>query len=393
MNSRERFLSIMDFTTGTRTMMWEFGYWRDVYNRWWKEGLPKITSSNKWTNVSLFWDGTVIGEAYPWNEIGQEPHDTDVAAFFHFDSPTVAVPLNLGMEPPFEEKVLRYEGENIVIIDQMGVGMKTRKDGKSIPQFLFYPVKELSDFVKLKKRFQPDLEKRLPDDWRNRRERYKQRDYPLALGGYPFGFFGYLRALMGVERLLYSFYDDPKLIISMLEYLTDFYIELITSILNEIEVDCIHIWEDMAYKNGPLISPKMFRDFFMPYYKKFINAVISKGVKNIFVDSDGNISELIPILLDCGVTGLYPFEVAAGMNVVAVRKKFPQLKMMGGIDKRKVAVGKEAIDEELRSKLPIMLEQGGYIPFIDHLVPCGISWENFRYYRERLYKWAEKFGN
>jgi uroporphyrinogen decarboxylase len=49
-----------------------------------------------------------------------------------------------------------------------------------------------------------------------------------------------------------------------------------------------------------------------------------------------------------------------------------------------VAKGKEAIDKELDSKVPFMIQSGGYIPHIDHLVPPEVSWEDFIYYRTRL---------
>ena len=79
------------------------------------------------------------------------------------------------------------------------------------------------------------------------------------------------------------------------------------------------------------------------------------------------------------------------MDIVRVRKKYPQLLIQGGLDKIKVAQSKEAIDAELEAKLPFLLSQGGYIPFLDHLVPPKISWENFRYYRQRVNEYIEKY--
>jgi uroporphyrinogen decarboxylase len=88
--------------------------------------------------------------------------------------------------------------------------------------------------------------------------------------------------------------------------------------------------------------------------------------------------------LEGGVTGLTPFEVQAGNDIVSVREKYPRLQILGGIDKMKIAQGKAAIDEELNAKIPFMLKRGGYIPHVDHHAHPGISWENFKYYRNLL---------
>jgi uroporphyrinogen decarboxylase len=167
-------------------------------------------------------------------------------------------------------------------------------------------------------------------------------------------------------------------------YLADFWIALFEPVLREVQVDALLIWEDMCYRGGPLISPEMFRKFILPGYRKVASFARGQGIKVINVDSDGDVWKLIPLWVEGGVNVLYPFEVAAGMNVVAVRERFPRLGIMGGIDKRALIAGKEAIDRELEARVPFMLKHGGYVPTVDHLVPPDVSFENFRYYREKL---------
>jgi uroporphyrinogen decarboxylase len=108
------------------------------------------------------------------------------------------------------------------------------------------------------------------------------------------------------------------------------------------------------------------------------------GVTIFIVDSDGNLEKLIPLFLEAGITALFPFEVQAGNDIVSIRRKYPRLQILGGIDKLKIAQGKAAIDEELNSKVSVMLRSGGYIPHVDHHVHPDISWEDFIYYRTRL---------
>ena len=108
------------------------------------------------------------------------------------------------------------------------------------------------------------------------------------------------------------------------------------------------------------------------------------GVRNIIVDTDGKCWDLISLFLEGGATGLFPVEVAAGMDVVEVRKRYPRLQIMGGIDKRALSKGKRKIDKEFEAKIRFMVRKGGYIPHVDHQVPPDVSLDNFVYYRNRI---------
>lgn len=237
-------------------------------------------------------------------------------------------------------------------------------------------------------RLNPKDKRRYPEDLEELAEKYKNRDYPLTMGAIeaPMGFFGSLRYLLGEVRLFTCYYDNPKFIKSIIDYLADFWIELWHPVISHIKPDCFHLWEDMCYKTGPLISPEFFRQFMLPAYKKLTGFLRENGINVIFVDTDGNCWELIPLFIEGGVTGLYPMEVAAAMNVVEVRKTFPRLQITGGIDKRVLAQDKEAIDRELESKIPFMVKKGGYIPHVDHNIPPDVPFQNFLYYRRRLEK-------
>ena len=113
-------------------------------------------------------------------------------------------------------------------------------------------------------------------------------------------------------------------------------------------------------------------------------------MKWISLDSDGDITKLIPIWLEGGVNVIYPFEVQAGMDVIKARKEFgKELRMIGGFDKRACAKGKKAIDKEF-DRLEPLVKEGGYILSPDHSFPPDVSFENYRYFMEewkaRIYK-------
>ncbi len=109
-------------------------------------------------------------------------------------------------------------------------------------------------------------------------------------------------------------------------------------------------------------------------------------VNIIFVDTDGDFWKMIPKFIEGGVTGVFPCEVNANMDVAAIREAYPKFQLIGGVDKMKLFMGKEAIDAELDRKIAPTIRKGGYIPTIDHLVPENTPWSFFSYYRERLNK-------
>jgi hypothetical protein len=134
------------------------------------------------------------------------------------------------------------------------------------------------------------------------------------------------------------------------------------------------------------------KEFMLPYYRRFISFLRGAGVKYIFVDTDGDCFDLIPLFVETGVNGMYPFEVSCGMDIVKVRQAFPELRMMGGIPKSEIALGPGRIDEILRPVAEVV-RTGGYIPFGDHFIPPDVSWENFHYYRNRLNQIIDQCGN
>jgi uroporphyrinogen decarboxylase len=106
-----------------------------------------------------------------------------------------------------------------------------------------------------------------------------------------------------------------------------------------------------------------------------------------WVDSDGDISLLIPLWLEAGVNCMFPIEVGTwGADPVALRNEYGKdLLMMGGFDKKILAKSKEAIEAEVRRLTPLV-EEGGFIGFCDHRVPPDVPLENYWHYLELVRK-------
>jgi uroporphyrinogen decarboxylase len=377
LNTRERFLAVMNFEP-VNTLKWEFGYWASAVRRWYQEGLvQKVGLAASWP------DGIGIhGGAAGWRQ--SRPLDYDVGDAVGLDEGLQRIPFNNFVYPQFDEEIIEEGPDWQLIRNEVGVIEKRRNDRTALSGFVRGPIANREDWEQFKaERLQPSLKGRLPANWDELKRGYQNRSFPLALGG-THGFFGTPRFLFGEVQVLTAFYDEPELMHDIINYLADFWLELYNQMLDLIEVDLILIWEDMCFNHGPLISPATFREFLLPAYQKLTSFIRSRGIRHIFVDTDGNIWKLLPLFIEGGVTGLYPFEASAGMNVAEVRRAFPDLQILGGISKMALAQGPAAIDAELQLKIPWMLQQGGYIPYVDHFVPPDVSWDNFLYYRQQL---------
>jgi uroporphyrinogen-III decarboxylase len=204
------------------------------------------------------------------------------------------------------------------------------------------------------------------------------------VGGYM-----YLRSLMGPEGVLYMVYDNPKLIHDCMETWFALSDKVIGEYQKFVTLDELFLAEDICYNMGPLISPDMMREFLFPYYQQLISNIKARQLDKsrhlyIQIDTDGNAVPVIPVYQEIGMDVMSPFEVASFCDVVEIGRQFPDLVILGGIDKRVLAEGKDAIDRHLDYILPVMSERGGYCPTCDHGVPEEVSLENYRHYRKRV---------
>jgi uroporphyrinogen decarboxylase len=342
---------------------YELGCWAQTVQRWRNEGMPD-------------------GEACVGDMFEGEP-------FFRIDRRDFAK-LDTRPIPDFGYEVLEETERYIIARHGNGVVTKALKEGAvdgvrmSMDQYLSFPVTDRASWQELKRRYDAGAPNRYPRGWEEDVLRWRERDYPLCLlQNASFGLYSHLRSWVGTEGISYMFYEEPALVEEMVEYATEFILGLMERALGEVEFDYFNFFEDCAGKGSPLIGPELFRRFLMPSYKRIIERFHRAGIRSVWVDSDGDPEVLIPLWMECGVNCFWPLEQASGMDPNRLRRKFGKgLVLCGGIDKREIARGRDAIERELRGKIPPMLEDGGYIPHIDHMVPPDISYDNFMYYLE-----------
>ena len=352
MNDRERFLATMNYQKRDRCPWGEMGFWPETLERWHKEG---------------------------WSE------DIPLNQFFGFDRLREEVNVSYRFIPSFKTEILEETDRYLIVRRDTGVIAKEFKGELSyhMPQWLKFPLETRKDWEnEIKPRLNPDSPERYPDNWDERVREWRQRDYPLTLR--MGSIFGWLRNWMGMENIAVALYDDPVWVQEMMDYMVDFCCAYGKRALEDVDLDYILLWEDMACKSGPLISPNMFRQFMLKPYKKLTGFIRDYGIDLIIVDSDGYAEPLIPLWIEGGVNGFYPIERASDMDPVGLRSRFGrELRLIGGIDKRAMSAGPKAIDAELAYVTPL-LKEGGYIPWCDHHVPPDVSLENYLYYVKRM---------
>jgi len=363
---RDRFVDTFEYRPVDRVPNWEAGCWGQTRERWEAEGLA--------------------GKELCWNWwYGEEYFGMDHRLF---------VPVSFGMTRPFEQRVLEETDEYEIFVTNKGITRKGLKHGRSkhgtrasMDQFMDFPVKTREDFVEMRKRYDTAVEKQYPKDWRTAElPGWKSATVPTILGRNcsTAGFYWRAREWMGTEALCYAWYDQPDLMHEMMEFIADFTIEVAGPALEEMDFDYVMIAEDMAMKSGPLLGPDTFREFIFPHLKRLVEFLKGGGVRYVMVDTDGNSEPLLPMLLDAGVDAIWPIERAScDMDPIELRRKYGRsLRLFGGVDKRELARGPAAIDAHLASLLPL-IEEGGFIPTVDHTVPPDVSLDNFRYYMDR----------
>jgi uroporphyrinogen decarboxylase len=354
MNDRERFLACVLGQPTDRPPYWLFwGPWDTTLQRWHQEGLPAEVQDHR--------------------------------SSFDPDQPPRAVRVNCGPCPRLERTVLEEDDDSLVYVDTWGVVRRDLKHRESMSTFLRFPVQSREDWQRFKEeRLEPDHPDRLSGDWRQACATWQAAGIPIQLGYYPdVGTFGIVRWLLGDEEGLIAYYSMPDLVHDIMDHMTSLYLTVFEQVAREVRVDVIHIWEDMCSRNGPLISPRHWDEFIGPNYRRIKAFAESHGIPVISVDTDGNPALIASRMVRDGVNLLFPMEVAAGCDVNAWQQVHPTLATMGGIDKRALAAGPQAIDRELARIRPAV-ERGRYIPALDHLVPDDVSWANYAYYARAL---------
>jgi hypothetical protein len=369
MNDRERFQAIMHYRPVDRPPICDFSFWSETIVLWRDQGLPdNVTPADYYYHLG--------GNA-----------DEFFGMDYSMDRVIDAAGLEAGLMPAFEEKVIEDRGDAEVIQQTDGVRVLRHKFLSSIPQHQGYLLVDRESWRKhYKPRLDPAHPGRYPADWDERVKVWKDSHRSQVIGLNAGSLYGWIRNWNGVENLSLIVYDDPAWFEEMVTTVTDCIIGTLTrALVTGGHFDAAFIWEDMAYRAGPLLGPHHFKKFLVPQYRRLTDLLHKHGVDIICVDCDGKIDLLVPLWLEAGVNCIYPIEIGTwGADPLAFRKQYgKEMLMMGGFDKHILARTKQEIEQEIYRLAPLV-EEGGFIPFCDHRVPPDVPLDNYLFYLETV---------
>ena len=245
---------------------------------------------------------------------------------------------------------------------------------------------ELDEYAR---RLDPEDSNRTPAGWKGKIKSWKKREHVLMMRLH-IGFF----ETMGVDgwqrlhELIVLMHDDPGFVRDMLRINGEFVAALTEHLLQDVQIDAAVFSEPIGDNHGPLISPKMYADLVLSSYQPILDVLRRHSVDIPILRTYANARLLIPVLMEHGIDCLWACEVNTdAMDYRSLRQEYGKgLRLIGGIDLDVLREGKEAIRREVQEKVPVLLEQGGYVPLADGRVREDIPYENYIYYRELLEK-------
>ena len=189
---------------------------------------------------------------------------------------------------------------------------------------------------------------------------------------------------MGMERFLSAFYEEPDLMHDVFAHWSEYVAQILQRVLDSVTLDFALFTEDLAGKNGPLVSPRIYDEFWHPYQTPIVDMLREHGVPVVCQWSAGHFEELLPGMLERGFTCTWPLEVIAGMDASELRERFGRdLLLGGGIAKEAVIAGPAAIDGEIERLMPLIRE-GGFLPALDDMASPDMPFSHYQHMIEKL---------
>lgn len=369
MNYRENIMAILNYQPYESMPVVSFGYWVETLDKWAAEG--HITRE----------------EAEGYRKFGDNSGaDKSVMKKLGFDfNWNSCVGCQVDIFPRFEVEVIeeRPDGSRI-IRDELGLIVLEKPGTVSIPAEIGT---SMTDRRAWEEHYLPRLQwskERVDENLLKSLRDTSGREVPVAI--HCGSLLGRMRDLLGVEQLSYIYMDDEELYEEIIDTMAGLsYNWVQTALESGAKFDYAHYWEDICFKNGPLVIPGVFDEYVGPHYKKTTELLKQHGVNIVSVDCDGMIDSLIPTWLANGVNTMFPIEVGTwNASIAPWREKYgKQIRGVGGMNKTIFARDYKAVDAEIERLKPL-IELGGYIPCPDHRIAPDAVFENVQYYCDQI---------
>lgn len=345
-----------------------------------EEYLDLLTFKNGKRQMFVELFGPLIGLEEEWKQQGASLDELNMIGFDWDYVPVINCGGNMNIINGYTPRIVEDTLEHTIATDTLGRMTKLKKHFATIALPMDYPVKSMDDWLKIKHMY-VFSEKRI--NWDEvEKAKALQMHGSLVIAGI-LGGFDLPRQLMGEENACVCYYEDEALMQDIIQTISDTSFQVLNRISDKLTIDQLSVHEDMAGKSGPMLGPNLIIKYLKPYYRRIWDMLSAKGTSIFAQDSDGNMNPVVGAFIECGLNHMYPMEPAAGMDIVAIRKKYgSKLSIRGGIDKHVLRLDKVAIRKELEYKMHPLMQQGGTVFGIDHRIPNGTPLENYRYYVE-----------
>ena len=162
---------------------------------------------------------------------------------------------------------------------------------------------------------------------------------------------------LGIQNFSLALYDDPALVEDMLDMYFD-WTAVMAQKVSQLGFDLFWTTDDFAHKTGLMFSPRVFEEMLAPRYKRVLERLSIPWV----LHSDGNISEVLDLLIDWGVAGIHPLEKGAMDLAVMKRDYGGKVCLLGNLDLNILAAGtpQQTVDE-VKDIIKTAGPGGGYI--------------------------------
>lgn len=177
----------------------------------------------------------------------------------------------------------------------------------------------------------------------------------------PASYLAVLYNTIGMENFSIIMFENGELIDAALEQVTDDAVEMTGVIHNEYDVPIIHCGDDLGMKGTTLLSPQWLREHVFPRMRKVADAIRAGG-KYFSFHTCGNVTEIVPDLINAGVEALNPIEITAGMDLAEMKREYgDRLVLIGNANANIVQLGSPGeVRAEVRRCLDDAARGGGY---------------------------------
>ena len=367
MTNKERAMAILHYRPADRMPAVHFGYWSELLEEWAQQGHISAELAKAWA------DG---------NEADRE---LDKRIGWDFNWYTTFSASN-SLFPSFEPLVLETLPDGFLRVQNaFGLIERVRPGAGSIPAEDDYQLKDRETFDKLYRPRMQFCAERIPyETLQTMHPEREDRPIGLHLGSV----LGDVRNMLSVIGLSYAIFDDYDLLREIVDTYAEMQYRCAEEVLKTgVRFDFAHYWEDICFKNGPLLSPDVFADLCAAHYKKRNELCRRYGIDIISLDCDGVTEKLLPIWFENGVNTMFPIEVGTwGDQFAATRRKFGRGMLgVGGMDKTVFRKDKAAVDAEI-ARMQVLAGEGGFLPCLDHRLMPGSDFGLVCYYADAIKK-------